>query len=226
MSVAAAPAARLRLVLESVAENHAEYRDWNSTTTQSDRGECLHILLAFLRIKAEHDRIAWTLRPVSIAHRVLARHGATEAAEAWRGRMRDETDATAAGLRERLGDLEARTGVRLASVSDRVRRPFTAALEQDELEALVQPAVAELHTGAPPGSAARLEAKALTFLGVASGSGVEVPEWLDRLRNCVDRGLERAEAGGLEETATTPTAIAEAVPLVSVPWVDLRAELP
>jgi hypothetical protein len=73
-------ATRLRLVLESVAENHAEYRDWNSTTTQSDRGECLHILLDYLRVKAEHDRIAWTLRPVNMAHRVLARRGAAAAA--------------------------------------------------------------------------------------------------------------------------------------------------
>jgi hypothetical protein len=218
-------AARLRLVLESVAENHAEYRDWNSTTTQSDRGECLHMLLAFLRLKAEYDRIAWTLRPVSIAHRVLARHGATEAAEAWRGRMRDETDATAAGLRDRLADLEATLGVRLASVADRVRRPFTAALEQDELEALVPPAIAELLGGAPAGAGERLEAKAVTFLGVASGSGVEVPEWLERLRDCVERGLERAAAGGLEEAGAAPAAIAAAVPLVAVPWADLRAEL-
>jgi len=219
-------AARLRLVLESVAENHAEYRDWNSTTTQSDRGECLHILLAFLRVKAEYDRIAWTLRPVSIAHRVLARHGATDAAEAWRGRMRDETDATAAALRDRLAELETKTGVRLASVSDRVRRPFTAALEQDELEALVPPAVAELHTGAPAGAGGRLEAKAVSFLGVASGSGVEVPEWLERLRTCVERGLERAEAGRPEGDAAAPVSLAEAVPMSRLPWADLRAELP
>jgi hypothetical protein len=144
----------------------------------------------------------------------------------WRGRMRDETDATAGALRDRLVELEAKSGVRLASVSDRVRRPFTAALEQDELEALVAPAVAEVHTGTPPGAAARLEAKALTFLGVASGSGVEVPEWLERLRSGVERSLERAEAGGLEESKTILSALAEAVPLARMPWVDLRAELP
>jgi len=140
--------------------------------------------------------------------------------------MRDETDATAGALRDRLVELEAKSGVRLASVSDRVRRPFTAALEQDELEALVAPAVAEVHTGTPPGAAARLEAKALTFLGVASGSGVEVPEWLERLRSGVERSLERAEAGGLEESKTILSALAEAVPLARMPWVDLRAELP
>ena len=41
---------------------------------------------------------------------------------------------------------------RLASVADRVRRPFTAALEQDELEALVPAAVAELVAGGPEGA--------------------------------------------------------------------------
>ncbi|MBT7730015.1 MAG: hypothetical protein HN703_14130, partial [Planctomycetaceae bacterium] len=121
---------RLRLILESVAENHSEYRDWNSTTTQSDRGDYLYVLLEFLRIKAEYERIVWTLRPVSMAHRVLVRSGATEAASAWRQRMEEETAGTANDLIERLSVLQQKTGVRLASVSDRVKRPFTAMLEQ------------------------------------------------------------------------------------------------
>ena len=223
-------AARLRLVLEAVAENHAEYRDWNSTTTQSDRGECLHVLLDCLRLKAEHDRIAWTLRPVNMAHRVLARRGAGEAAEAWRQRLRDETRDTAAALIDRLSKLEALCGVRLASIGDRVRRPFTAVLEQDELEALVEPAVIELIDGAPAGAGARLEAKAETFLDTASGSGVEVPEWLERLGSAVDRAIERAEAGRLSlETARQPgrgsARLPDAVPWKALPWETLRAAL-
>jgi hypothetical protein len=213
-------ASRIRLVLESVAENHAEYRDWNSTTTQSDRGECLHMLLDFLRLKAEHDRIAWTLRPVTMAHRVLARRGAVAAAAAWRGRMRDETQETVAALTARLAKLEHDTGVRLASVADRVRRPFTAALEQDELEALVEPAVAELFTGAPVGAGDRLEERARTFLGVASGSGVEVPDWLERLVRCVDRSLERADAEPLRSGS-----IPDAVPWVAMPWAAVHEAL-
>jgi hypothetical protein len=216
--------ARLRLVLESVAENHAEYRDWNSTTTQSDRGEFLHIFLDYLRIKAEHDRIAWTLRPVNMAHRVLARRGATEAAAAWRRRMADETRDTAAALEQRLTGLEAHWGVRLASVSGRIRRPFTAALEQDDLEALVDPAVRELAAGATSAAAGRLEAKAEEFLGVAGGSGVEVPEWLDRLGAAVDRGLERAEAGVFDARAqVAPTTLPEAVAWVRLSWEALTA---
>mgnify|MGYP006274901431 CR=1 FL=1 len=215
--------ARLRLILEAIAENHAEYRDWNSTTTQSDRGECLHVLLDFLRVKAEHDRIAWTLRPVSMAHRVLTRRGATAAAEAWRGRMRSETEDTAASLAARLTQLESHWGVRLASVSDRVRRPFTLTLELDELESLVEPAVAELFTGECEGAGQRLEDRAESFLGVASGSGVEVPAWLDRLGSEVDRAVERADDG---RAAGRPAGrLPEAVPWTPLPWDALRAAL-
>ena len=222
-------AARLRFVLESVAENHSEYRDWNSTTTQSDRGEHLHILLDHLRLKAAYDRIAWTLRPVSMAHRVLARRGAVAAAAAWRGRMRDETRDTAASLVERLSAIERQWGVRLASISDRVRRPFTAALEQDELEALVPAAVAELVAGAPEGAAAALEAKARSFLGLASGSGVEVPDWLERLSAAVDGAIERSDAAVESPGGTPPDAIpdsfADAVPWLPLDWATLRAAL-
>jgi hypothetical protein len=218
---------RLRLVLESVAENHAEYRDWNSTTTQSDRGECLHILLDYLRVKAEHDRIAWTLRPVTMAHRVLARRGAAAAAEAWRERLREETRDTAGGLVKRLDHLEGHWSVRLASIGDRVRRPFTAMLEQDELEALVEPAVTELLTGAPAGAGAALEQRSLQMLGLASGSGVEVPEWLERLSQAVERATEDADALPRRgpDAARVPTTLAAAVPWLPMPWPQLTAAL-
>jgi hypothetical protein len=216
-------AARLRLVLESVAENHAEYRDWNSTTTQSDRGECLHVLLALLRVKAEHDRIAWTLRPVNMAHRVLARRGAMEAAAAWRGRVRDETTQTATGLAAKLSEVEAEGGVRLASVGQRVRQPFTAALEQDEIEALVDPAVSELFTAEPPGAAERLEERAEAFLDVATGAGVEVPAWLDQLGDAVEAAIEGAEAG--LGPATPAGRLPDALPWTPLPWDALHAAL-
>ncbi|MCA9267777.1 MAG: hypothetical protein KDA41_04875, partial [Planctomycetales bacterium] len=38
----------LSLILEAISENYAEYRDYNATTTQSDRGELLYMLLDFL----------------------------------------------------------------------------------------------------------------------------------------------------------------------------------
>ncbi len=222
-------ASRLRLILESIAENHAEYRDWNSTTTQSDRGEHLHILLDHLRLKAEYDRIAWTLRPVDMAHRVLARRGAVDAAAAWRGRMREETQGTADSLISRLDWLEKQWGVKLASVADRVRRPFTVALEQDELEALVPAAVSEVVSGEPPGATEALERKARAFLGVASGSGVEVPEWLEHLSAAVDTAIEHADVTAGSSAATqgdaAPDSIADAVPWLPLDWPRLRTAL-
>jgi hypothetical protein len=221
-------ASRLRLILESIAENHAEYRDWNSTTSQSDRGDHLHILLDHLRLKAEYDRIAWTLRPVDMAHGVLARRSAADAAAAWRSRMRDETHDTAASLVARLDALEKQWGVRLASIADRVRRPFTVALEQDELDAMVPAAVSELVSGEPAGAGDALERKARSFLGVASGSGVEVPEWLERVASAVDTAIETTDvtaASSAARTTAPPDSIAEAVPWLPLEWNHLRAAL-
>jgi hypothetical protein len=126
----------------------------------------------------------------------------------------------------RLVALESHWSLRLASIADRVRRPFTAALEQDELEALVEPAVAELVTGAPAGAGARLEARAETFLGVASGSGVEVPDWLERLGVAVDRALDRGHSGGFDRRSRPEGGrLPDAVPWLPMPWDALHAAL-
>ena len=219
-------ASRMRLVLESIAENHPEYRDWNSTTTQSDRGEFLHILLDHLRLKAEYDRISWTLRPVNMTHRVLARRGASDAAAAWRRRMQNETVDTAKGIVARLDTLEATWGVRLASIGDRVRRPFTMALEQDELESLVPAAVSEMVSGQPAGAGSAIEAKARSFLGVASGSGVEIPDWLERLGGVVDVAIDRADLTSRKGAKSAiPDSFAAVVPWRVLPWEQLRGEL-
>ena len=92
--------------------------------------------------------------------------------------MEEETAGTANDLIERLSALQQKTGIRLASVADRVQRPFTAMLEQDELESLVEPAVRELLAGEPQGAGTQLETHAEEFLGVATGAAREVPDWL------------------------------------------------
>jgi hypothetical protein len=163
---------------------------------------------------------------VSIVHRVLARRGATAAAAAWRGRMREETRDTAAALVQRLTDLEGHWSVRLASVGDRVRRPFTAVLEQDELVSLVEPAVAELFTGQPVGAGGDLEAKAEAFVGLASGSGVEVPDWLEQLGAAADRAISAAEAGGAFPGGESDRGrLPEALPWLPLPWDSLQVAL-
>ena len=43
-------------MLQALVEHYDEYRDYNTTTTQSDYGENIHILLDFLRLKVRYDR--------------------------------------------------------------------------------------------------------------------------------------------------------------------------
>ena len=65
----------MTLVYESLIDHHAEYLDYNSTTTQSDRGDLVYMFLDFLRLRVKYERIAWNLKPVMWAHEVLVRSG-------------------------------------------------------------------------------------------------------------------------------------------------------
>ena len=67
----------LSQILESVLENFNEYRDYNTTTSQSDHGELLYQFLDFLRLRTRYDRVCWNLKPVVWAHRILVKqnHG-------------------------------------------------------------------------------------------------------------------------------------------------------
>ncbi len=78
----------LTVALEAVVENYSEYVDYNSTTTQSDRGDMLYTLLDYLRLRASYDRVAWNLLPVVLAHEVLVRGGHDEAADVLAGGRR------------------------------------------------------------------------------------------------------------------------------------------
>ena len=91
----------LSLVIEAIVENYAEYRDYNSTTTQSDRGDLLYTLLDFLRLRVHYDRVAWHLKPVLIAHAVLVRRGRSGAAEMWRRALAERTGDLADTLQKR-----------------------------------------------------------------------------------------------------------------------------
>ncbi|MGW8258259.1 MAG: hypothetical protein ACWGMZ_12290, partial [Thermoguttaceae bacterium] len=73
----------LGLIIEAVVENYPEYVDYNSITTQSDRGDMLYTLLDFLRLRAQYDRIAWNLRPILLTHDVLVRGGRIQTAAIW-----------------------------------------------------------------------------------------------------------------------------------------------
>ena len=79
----------MEVILESVIENYGEYMDYNSITTQSDRGDMLYTLLDFLRLRVAYDRVAWNLQPVVLAHEVLVScgHGTPATVISWGRRV-------------------------------------------------------------------------------------------------------------------------------------------
>ncbi|MGH9676891.1 MAG: hypothetical protein ACRD36_07295, partial [Candidatus Acidiferrum sp.] len=103
---------RLGIVLQAIVENYEEYKDYNTTTTQSDYGENLHTLLDFLRLKARYERHAWQFRPLVLAHEVLARRGRNAAAVLWERQLTQFTCELADKYLEQLAILEKARGIR------------------------------------------------------------------------------------------------------------------
>src|SRR5262249_37949901 len=133
----------LQGVLQAVVENFEEYRDYSSTTTQSDYGENLYMLLDFLRIKASYERYAWQFRPLVLAHEVLARRGKNGAALLWQAGFTQISEDKAAQHLERLARRESDHGLRLHTVTDRLQERFVKPLALDRLCALIEPAMEE-----------------------------------------------------------------------------------
>ena len=203
----------LGTILEAVMENYSGYIDYNSTTTQSDRGEMLYTLLDFLRLRVSYDRVAWNLQPLVLAHDVLVRCGREEAAEIWRTTVSQRTGEIADDHLKRLVRISRKYGMQLPSIADRLAERFVRPLAIDRLRALVRPAIEELRVGRPSGTFARLEEQIAQFIKESAGAGFEVPQWLDALEQEADRVLsQRTEDDELPD------------PLLQIPQVRLSAE--
>ena len=193
----------LTVTLEAVVENYAEYVDYNSTTTQSDRGDMLYTLLDYLRLRASYDRVAWNLQPVVLAHEVLVRGGHGEAADVWRSAVAERTSSIAEEHNKRFMRLNRKYGMRLPSIADRLGERFVRPLVVDRLCAMIEPAMDEA-PGKPqpadapghplagrgePSTFSRLEEGIQEFTRDISGAGFDVPAWLEALEQEVDRVL-------------------------------------
>jgi hypothetical protein len=185
-----APTVRLlEIVLQAVVENYDEYRDYNTTTTQSDYGENLFVLLDFLRLKAAYERDNWRVRPMMLVHEVFCRRDRIAEAAAWETEIVEYTREHAGKHLLELADLEARHGVKLRTVGDRLREQFVAPLAIDRMCSLVRPARAttapggEVAAGGPPATEmfGRLRAEIEGFTVSPAGVGLDVPSWLRRI---------------------------------------------
>ncbi|MFO0929021.1 MAG: hypothetical protein U0736_18700 [Gemmataceae bacterium] len=181
---------RLELVLQAIVENYEEYKDYNTTTTQSDYGENLHVLLDFVRIKTQYERNAWQVRPLVMAHEMLARHGRPATALRWEESLVQFTRDLARQHLEALTRLERQHGVRLSTVSDRLNERFVKPLALDRLCALIEPSLREARQTAAEAERPafrRLQAELQTYTATPTGVGLDVPAWLRRLEGEVHR---------------------------------------
>ena len=180
----------LTLILEAIVENFHEYRDYNSTTTQSDHGEMLYMLLDFLRLQSAYDRVAWNLKPVVISHEILVRRRRNEAAQLWRRALTDRVGEEADRYLNRLAKLQSKYAMRMASVADRIGEKFLRPMTIDRMRALVQPAIEQLAENPDDVSHYSfeiLEYETDNLMREPAGSGLDVPQWLVALEDEVER---------------------------------------
>jgi hypothetical protein len=210
---------RLTLVLESVVENYGEYRDYNSTTTQSDRGQMLYTLLDFLRLRANYDRICWNLRPIVIAHEILVRHGCKRAAQQWRRALRERIKDEADKYESRLAALQKKYSMLMPTVADRLSERFVRPLVIDRIRALVAPAVAESQRSGPRPTFRLLQYETEFLMQQPSGVGFDVPAWLAALEEEVQRvKLPAYEQSDQDE-------LRAAIPVIKLKHEEIRRQI-
>ena len=172
-------------VLHALVEHYDEYRDYNTTTTQSDYGENLYTLLDFLRLKVSYDRYAWRMRPMNLTHELLCRRGFHRLAGKWREFIAGKTGQLADELLADLTTREAEHGLRLRTIRDRLEERFVQPLRIDQAGARVAWAAAAVRDGLGEDNPAfqGLVAAVQPLADQPSGVGLDIPAWLRRLED-------------------------------------------
>jgi hypothetical protein len=172
----------LTIVIEAIVENYREYRDYNTTTTQSDHGELLYTLIDFLRLRVAYDRVAWNLKPVVMAHEILVRHNRPVAAEMWQRALAERTAEAADAHLARFDEMCEQYGVRLPTVAERLGERYTRPLAIDRVRALVGPAIAAADA-CNTASFHSLQQEISSLAQEPAGAGLDLPDWLGALED-------------------------------------------
>lgn len=208
----------LFITLQALRENYESFKDYMSTTSQSDFGDNLYQFLDFLRLKASYDRNAWQFRPLSLIHEVLARKFA-DAASLWREQVQQICHRNAEDHLRELAKLEEKHGMRLPTIRDRLEERFVQPLGLDRLCALVEPALSQASQLLGSDEVIPLERALQPFAEKPIGVGLDVPGWVLRLEG----ELHRAKT-----SRTALVTLAETlfqVPRLHVPFETLTQEL-
>lgn len=180
----------LSVVLEAVIDHYSEYRDYNSTTTQSDRGEMLYMLLDFLRLRVRYDRVSWNLKPIYWTHEVLVRAGCHQTAQQWRRALAERIGRESEMYIAHLQDLQKKYAMRMPTVADRLQERFTRPMTVDRMRALVGPAIRQFRDAGKSDAFELLIDECKLMMEQPTGVGLDVPQWLSSLEDEIENVLE------------------------------------
>ena len=179
----------ISLVLEAVLENYGEYCDYNTTTTQSDHGNQVFVLLDFLRLRARYERVSWNLKPVVWAHEILVRDGENGVARLWRRSLRERVGPEADKYLAQLEQLRSKYSIRMETIGRRLEERFGHPMQIDRLRALVGPAMLDPSSDSSRRSFELLYQETKAFTRATMGVGMDLPGWLAALEGEVQQSL-------------------------------------
>ena len=202
----------LGVVFEAVIDHFAEYKDYNSTTTQSDRGEMLYMLLDFLRLRVRYDRVCWNLKPVFWAHEVLVHNGCQNSAQQWRRALAERVAKESDQYLEKLAKLQEQYAMKMPTVADRLNERFVKPMTIDRMRALIRPAMRQLRSSDKEESRAfeLLVQESHLMMREPTGVGLDIPAWLLMLEEEVDRVLHN------NRNAPLVQRLEKAVPVIPI----------
>ncbi|XZE33429.1 hypothetical protein SH501x_004213 [Pirellulaceae bacterium SH501] len=211
----------LSVVFEAIIDHYAEYKDYNSTTTQSDRGEMLYMLLDFLRLRVRYDRVCWNLKPVFWAHEVLVHAGCQNSAQQWRRALAERVAPESDQYLERLQKLQEAYAMKMPTVADRLNERFVKPMTIDRMRALIRPAIRQLRASDTEESRAfdLLVKEAHLMMREPTGVGLDIPAWLLMLEEEVDRVLQN------NRVYPQVQRLEKSVPAVVIPHSQILAQL-
>jgi hypothetical protein len=208
----------LTLVLEAVIENYNEYRDYNTTTTQSDHGDLVYVLLDFLRLKCRYERVCWNLKPVVWAHEILVRDAENGVARMWRRSLTERVGPEADKYISRLRQLRKKYSIRMESVGRRLEERFGHPMQIDRLRALVAPAMSDPASKKCARTFELLQHEAQAFSRKTMGVGMDLPGWLAALE-------QEVEQYHLPERLKDSNYSSDLIEPIFVPIAELKAQL-
>lgn len=177
-------------VYEAVVDNFERFLEYNTTTTYSDYGNRLYCLLDFVRLESLYDRFDWNTVPWQIAHETMMRHGNSELAAVVEDFLSDETREIANSFVTELESLEAEYGVRLPTLHDHVSERIVGSLVQNRMTAMISrcvPGVNGITEEDAEKNFQALRTEVGAYMQSRIGSGIEPPEWMQRLASEVEK---------------------------------------